>query len=126
MKYLKIFEKYSKIRNDIIKAVRDVDEGGPWMYDENEYFEDCPFENELLLLHQKEYIEDMYWNSHMEWTISIGEFTKEYNLMIDEAKEKILSEILKNPQLYSKYGEYIENLGIKLPGWMDQSNKYNL
>ncbi len=131
MKYLKLFEEqnrisYSNLKHDIIEAVRDIeDDFGPGI-NNDEYFKGCPFIDELLLLHQKGYIKDVYWNSMMEWNISLMEFHIEYNLMIDESKKKIISELEKNTDLYTKYGKYIEELGVDVPDWVVGANKYNL
>ena len=115
-----------------MEAIRDIDDSDPYG-DDGEYFDGCPFIDELLLLHQKNYTKDVYWNSKIEWKVSLMEFRVEYNLMVDEAIEKILLELDKHPELFSKYGEYIENLGIKVPDEIrknipkeDLLNKFNL
>jgi len=129
MKYLKLFENYNDLKSDIIDIIYELDSDVPIGDFDEEYFEGCPFVAELLLHHQKEFIDEVYWggNENESWaSISIGKFRKIYNEMLVDATKTIISELEHNPNLYSKYGEYIGQLGIDVPDWIVNANKYNL
>ncbi len=123
MKYLKLFE--SNLKDKIVWYLREISE----LYDDdsicnNDHWDDCPFLDELLICHQKEYIENIFFN--IKTDITLGEFREIYKDMLKNATEKILLKLTNNPELYDDYGEHIENLGIEVPSWIVNSNKYNL
>ena len=124
MKYLKLFESYDDIQQKVIKSLSDVSD----LYSDGNDWNNCPFEVELLLLHQRENIEEIYYwhnKSAIEY-VSLSEFRKAYNELLEDAPKKIIEELKKNPALFSEYGDYILNLDVNVPGWLIGANKYNL
>jgi len=123
MKYLKLFESYNDIQQKIIDALLENDDDVT--LDEILNLDNCPFEEELLLLHEREYIDEIFWNSSVKG-ISLGEFKRVYNELLAEAPNKIIEKLKKKPELFLKYGEYVLNLGVDVPDWLVGASKYNL
>lgn len=132
MKHLKLYEDfdfdendfdfeeeyidYKKLENKIRTVVSEITVDDDFEED-NGYYDGCPFATELLLHHQKDYIDDIY-HDITNWDIenlTLDIFRKTYEKMLEKATEKIIKDIKENPSLFSKYGYYIEQLGITIP-----------
>jgi len=132
MKYLKTFEKLLKPElDDIISQIKEYVEDAT--YDDDDTFDDieeCPFAKEMAILHQQDYVDEIYDSmsyrddSYTMYNIKSDEFKKIYNDLLIEAREKILKYILKDPSLYSKWNVDYEDLEI--PDWIKTQSKYNL
>jgi hypothetical protein len=112
MKYLKLFEnkRIEKHIMDLLNDISDID-----IVDI-----DCPFYDEIMIIHQREYIDSIYWK--LDVGCSLGEFKAIYNKMIKDAEKKIIQYITEDPSLYFWVQEY----DIDIPDWIKQSNKYNI
>jgi hypothetical protein len=133
----KIFEKLSKSKlNDFIYSIKEYvteitfDDD----FDADISYDECPYDNEIAVLHQQEYVDEIYeyfleeyddYNFIENYNISLEDFKKIYNDMIIKAKEKILKLLLKNPSLYSKY-PVPDYEGLEIPDWIRSHKKFNL
>lgn len=134
----KIFENISKSKlNDFIYGIKEYvteitfDDFG----DDDVSYDGCPYDKEIAILHQREYVDEIYeyfleeydddYNFIEKYNISLEDFRKIYDDLIIKAKEKILKLVLKNPSLYSKY-PVPDYKGLEIPEWIKTQNKYNL
>lgn len=88
---------------------------------------DFPFPLEMILIHEREYVEDIYWGT--EWNIpnlTLGDFKWVYSKMLKEAKEKVETAIKEDPTIYSQWNDYFDYDILNIPEWIKQSDKYNL
>ena len=135
MKYLKTYESLTKdeIVDKILSNLNEISE------EEEDYedFFDCPFINELNLIHQKDYIEDIYDLGHNN--ISHYDFTTTYKELLDQAHKTIINIIMKKSKMFYKWKKYIDasgisigydiDSGLSLLDWYElnkDTNKYNL
>jgi len=92
MKHIKQYEELSKsdelkLMNQIKIVVDEItnDEGTG-----DTKLDDCPFLTELNILHQKEYIDDIFWDiTNWPKNLTLGEFSKAYNKLIKKSIETI-------------------------------------
>lgn len=119
----KIFESkldiIEKIKNNVTHLTFDYEDLGGLDID------DCPFATEAAIIHQKDYIEDIYWNLENDGInkMSIKDFKKIYNDLIETSKIKMLNMIKKDPSLYLIWKDIIN---IDVPQWIIDTKKYNL
>lgn len=133
MKYLKYFEKLNKYQEaDVIEIIRSTIDAYTFV-DDYDMDHNCPFITELALIHQKEYIKELYYSlkdeasdDDKELNVSLDDFTKIYNKLLKKAPEAILNYLLKQPELYKKYKDYFDDYGLDIPDFIINANKYNL
>lgn len=119
----KIFESKSdiieEIKNNVTHLTFDYEDLGGLDID------DCPFAAELAIIHQKDSIEDIYWNLENDDInkMSIKDFKKIYNDLVEISKTKIIDTIKKDTSLYLIWKDIIN---IDVPQWIIDANKYNL
>lgn len=89
--------------------------------------DDCPFAAEIAIIHQKDYIDDIFWNStDLPEDISLKDFTSVYNMLLQKAKTTILNSVMNNPKLYDDWEEWIDEDFVEIPDWVISASKYNL
>jgi len=124
MKHLKTYEKLvdkEKLRQEIKVAVDEIANND----DMDENLEDCPFLTELNILHEKEYIKEIFFDvTSWDEKITLGEFRNVYNELVIEAETEILKQLKETPYLYQQYS-FVSNY-VDVPEWLTDSNKYNL
>lgn len=135
MKYLKKYEKISQLDKGALEYQIKVaaDEiSDCYIEDYDLDVEDCPFLTELNILHQKDYIKDLYFD--INWKnnngddfndLSLKDFKKTYKELIKKSEKAILKYLKKEPELYDKYKKYID-VNIDVPDFIKNINRYNL
>lgn len=137
MKYIKTFEKLNKnIEAGIIEIIRNSVDEYTFVDDDDDL--DCPFLTEIALLHQKEFIEEIYdsvkensvHSEEME-NITLKDFTEVYKKLLKKAPDTIIDGLNKEPKWYQEWMRNYEELDI--PDWIIEeyevrknSKKYNL
>ena len=112
MKYLKLFEN-KMLETEIIDFLEEITDNN-W---------DCPFADELMVIHEKEHVDSLFW-SFDGAKGTLGEFRIIYSKMVKDAEKKIIEYLIEDPDLYfwvKNYETYID-----IPDWIKQANKYNV
>ena len=137
MKYIKTYESITKNqKNDLIRnIIAYLDEITE--YEEDDYYQhdldECPFINELNIIHQRESVDDIFYDVD-DWNVSLEDFKITYKELLEEAIIKITKIITKNPELYYNWHNYIDGSGlINIPPELKEelkirnfAKKYNL
>ncbi len=109
--------------------------------------DECPFSVEIAIIHQKDYISDIFWKiwrytsdpnldsvpdnddyitTYLHEKVSLKDFFKVYNNLLQKSKTTILNSILNDPKLYDKWGDLIDPKFVEIPDWIINARKYNL
>jgi len=130
MKYIKTFEKLNKyIEAGIIEIIKN--QVGIYSEDGDIDF-NCPFFTELAIIHQKDYITEIYdsvkdensVHSEEMKDITLKYFTEVYNKLLKKAPDTILKYLKKEPKWFQEWMDGYEDLDI--PDWIINAKKYNL
>jgi len=133
MKYIKTFEKLNKYEEaGIIEIIKNEVDATTFIDDDTDIDDaNCPFLTELALLHQKDYIDEIYdsvkiddaHSLEME-NVSLEDFTKVYNKLLKKAPKKIIDYLKKEPKWYKDWMNHYEDLDI--PEYIINANKFNI
>ena len=113
MKYIKTFESLTdknivrELESQIKEYVEEITYGTS-----SDGIDDCPFASELALVHQEDYIDDIYQSMKDEpaynkailiGNIRLDEFTEVYNDLLQKAREKIVNMAAFLTKMCKKY-----------------------
>ena len=130
MKYIKTFEKLNKYEEaGVIEIIRNIIDSFNDVIDEFDI--NCPFLIELGIIHQKDYMTDIY-NSALDDSVyseemkkvSYEDFIKTYDKLLEKAPKIIIEYLKKEPKWYREWMNNYEDLDI--PDFIINANKYNL
>jgi hypothetical protein len=128
MKYIKTYEKLTKSEEekviDKIKSiVNEITYDQILALNNGQSIDDTPFDTELALIFQQDYIEDMYLDvTNWPKDLSLEDFKKIYSKLLEKAPITILAYLENDPTLYDDYlDDYLE-----VPEWIKKAGKYNL
>ena len=121
------FDKNSSLEEQIIDYVNDVTYNNYISYQND--IDECPFATEMAILHQQNYIDDLYVNLSTDSFYNIEkykqiDFIRKYNELIKKARKKIYDELKKDPSLYDKWP--LDYEGLDIPEYIKNASKYNV